>query len=174
MAPMRMVGPALLLCLLGCTGDGKVATEIVPFVERPLDVESSQAPDPTPEQATLKPALMDVPRNVKLGNDLRYVVELRNESNEDISLNPCPAFYQAWGESGTAYFGPGYLNCEDAPSIVPADGAVRFRMVLQLPDADIDGPGSHSFTGTIVWYLGGSGNNTEAAFSKNVTVSRDA
>ena len=148
-----------------------MATEVVPFVERPLNVDSSHAPDPTPEQATLKPLLLNVPRKVKLGNDLRYVVELRNESDEDVSLDPCPAFYQAWGESGTAYFGPGFLNCEDAPSVVPADGAVRFRMVLELPDDDIEG--SNSFTGTIVWYLGGPGDSTEAVFSKNVTVSRD-
>ena len=103
---------------------------------------------------------------------LRYVVELRNESDEDIPLDPCPAFYQAWGESGTGYFGPGYLNCEDAPSVVPVDGAVRFRMVLELPNDNIDG--SHTFTGTIVWYLGGPGDKTEAVFSRNVTVSRSA
>jgi hypothetical protein len=171
---MRRFGLAVLLCLGACTGDGKVATEIVPFDERPLNVDTSEAPDPTPEQATLKPVLLDVPRRVKLGNDLRYVVELRNQSDDDISLDPCPAFYQAWGESGTGYFGPGYLNCEDAPSVVPADGAVRFRMVLELPDENIDGPGSHSFTGTIIWHLGADGTNTESVFSKNVTVSRDA
>ena len=171
---MRTFGLAILLCLVGCTDDGTAASEVVPFVERPLNVDSSHAPDTTPGQAALKPVLMDVPRKVKLGNDLRYVVELRNKSENDVSLNPCPAFYQAWGESGTAYFGPGFLNCEDAPSVVPAEGAVRFRMVLELPDDNIDGPGSHSFTGTIIWYLGGSGNNTEPVFSKNVTVSRDA
>jgi hypothetical protein len=169
---VRALGLALLLCLVGCTDDGKVSTGVVPFVERPLTVDSSHAPDPTPEQATLKPALLDVPRKVKLGNDLRYVVELRNESDDDVSLDPCPAFYQAWGESATAYFGPGYLNCEDAPSVVPADGAVRFRMVLELPDESIGG--SHTFTGTIIWYLGGSGHNTEPVFSKNVTVTRSA
>jgi hypothetical protein len=170
---MRAFGLALLLFLIGCTGDGEEVTETVPFVERPLGVDSSDAPEPTPEQAALKPVLLDVPRKVKLGNDLRYVVELRNESDDDVSLAPCPAFYQAWGESATAYFGPGYLNCEGAPSVVPASGAVRFRMVLELPD-DVGGPGSHSFTGTIIWYLGGSGHNTEPVFSKNVTVSRDA
>jgi hypothetical protein len=47
-------------------------------------------------------------------------------------------------------------------------------MVLELPDDNIDGPGSNSFTGTIIWYSAGSGNNSEAVFSKNVTVSRDA
>jgi hypothetical protein len=165
---MRTFGLALLLCLVGCTDDGTEATEVVPFVERPLNVDSSHAPDTTPGQAALKPVLMDVPRKVKLGNDLRYVVELRNESENDVSLNPCPAFYQAWGESGTAYFGRGFLNCEDAPSVVPADGAVRFGMVLDLPNDNIDG--SPALTGTIVWYLGGPGDNTEAVFSKNVTV----
>jgi hypothetical protein len=165
---MRTFGLALLLCLVGCTDDGTSATEVVPFVERPLNVDSSHAPDTTPGQAALKPVLMDVPRKVKLGNDLRYVVELRNESDEDVSLDPCPAFYQAWGESGTGYFGPGYLNCEDAPSVVPAHGAVRFGMVLDLPNDNIDG--SPALTGTIVWYLGGPGDNTEAVFSKNVTV----
>jgi hypothetical protein len=123
---MRAFGLALLLCLVGCTSDQEVATKIVPFVERPLDVDSFEAPDPTPEQAALKPALLDVPRKVKLGNDLRYVVELRNESDDDVSLDPCPAFYQAWGESGTAYFGPGYLNCEEAPrSCSSRDGEGR-------------------------------------------------
>jgi hypothetical protein len=165
---MRTFGLALLLCLVGCTDDGTAATEVVPFVERPLNVDSSHAPDTTPGQAALKPVLMDVPRKVKLGNDLRYVVELRNESENDVSLKPCPAFYQAWGESGTAYFGRGFLNCEDAPSVVPADGAVRFGMVLDLPNDNIDG--SPALTGTIVWYLGGPGDNTEAVFSKNVTV----
>jgi hypothetical protein len=165
---MRTFGLALLLCLVGCTGDGATATEVVPFVERPLNIDPSHAPDTTPEQAALKPVLIDVPRQVKPGNDLRYVVELRNESDNDVSLDPCPAFYQAWGESGTAYFGRGFLNCADAPSVVPADGAVRFGMVLDLPNDNIDG--SLAVTGTLVWYLGGPGDNTEAVFSKNVTV----
>jgi hypothetical protein len=165
---MRTFGLALLLCLVGCADDGTAATEVVPFVERPLNVDPSHAPDTTPEQAALKPVLMDVPRKVKQGNDLRYFVELRNESDNDVSLDPCPAFYQAWGYSGTAYFGRGFLNCENAPSVVPADGAVRFGMVLDLPNDNIDG--SPAITGTLVWYLGGPGDNTEAVFWKNVTV----
>ncbi len=160
---------AVWFCLGGCADESEVAT--VPFIKRPLHVDSSDAPDPTPEQAALRPALVDVPRRVELGNDLRYVVELRNERGDDVSLDPCPAFYQAWGESGTAYFGPGFLNCEDAPSVVPAGGAIRFRMVLELPDDDIDG--QDSFTGTIVWNLGGSGSNTEQVYSEMVTVSKN-
>jgi hypothetical protein len=165
---MRTFGLALLLCLVGCTDNGTAATEFVPFVERTLNVDPSRAPGTTPEQAALEPVLMDVPRKVKPGNDLRYVVELRNESDNDVSLDPCPAFYQAWGESGTAYFRRGFLNCEDAPSVVPADGAVRFGMALDLPNDNIDG--SLGFTGTLVWYLGGPMDNTAAVFWKNVTV----
>jgi hypothetical protein len=165
---MRTFGLALLLCLVGCTDHGTAATEVVPFVERTLNVDPSRAPDTTPEQAGLEPVLTDVPRKVKPGNDLHYVVELRNESDNDVSLDPCPAFYQAWGESGTAYFRRGFLNCEDAPAVVPAGGAVRFGMALDLPNDNIDG--SLGFTGTLVWYLGGPMDNTEAVFSRNVTV----
>jgi hypothetical protein len=37
-------------------------TRAVLFVERSLRVDSCEASDPTPEQAALKPALLDVPR----------------------------------------------------------------------------------------------------------------
>lgn len=141
----------LLLVFAGCTDDSDVTTQTVPFGERPLSVDSSNAPEPTPEQKVLTPTLRNVPGRVRLGNDLRYVVELLNETEDDIPLDQCPAFYQAWGESGTAYFGPGFLNCEDAPSVVPAGGAVRFRMVLELPEDNIEG--QDFFAGTLsgIW-----------------------
>jgi hypothetical protein len=157
------------LLLLGCTEDTDLPTQPVPFVQRPLGVDPSEGPDLTSEQVALIPDLRDVPRRVKLGNDLRYVVELHNETDEGISLDPCPAFYQAWGESSVAYFGPGFLNCKAAPDVVPAGEAVPFEMVLELPD-NFDG--QDSFTGTIVWYLGHSGSSSEAAFSKPITVSK--
>ncbi len=148
-----------MLSLAACTDDTD-STDTVPFVERPLRVDTSDAPKPTPEQAQLTPVLRNLPRRIKPGDDLRYVVELRNPTEDDVSLDPCPVFYQAYGESGTAYFGPGFLNCEDAPPAVPAGGSIRFEMVLPLPNKPV--------SGSLIWYLGGSGAGTEPVFSDTI------
>ena len=158
---------AILLSSAGCTSSTESIGGTVPFVRHPLGVDVSDAPDPTPEQAQLKPVLKDVPSTIKPGRDLRYVVELRNPTDDDVSLDPCPAFYQAYGESGTAYFGPGFLNCEDAPLAVPAGGAVRFEMILELPKRF---DGRTYFAGSLIWYLGTSGQSTEAVFSDTIVV----
>jgi hypothetical protein len=165
----RWLALALLLCLGACTGDTSPSTNgVVPFAAHPLD-DPERPPDLTQDQAALIPRLFEVPRRVRLGDDLRYVVELRNQTDEDISLDPCPAFYQAWGESAIGYFGSGLLNCADAPPAVPARAGVRFEMKLDLPN-DFDG--QNFFAGTIVWYLGGSGADSEAVHSRTVVVSK--
>ncbi|HEX2049443.1 MAG TPA: hypothetical protein VHJ34_02285 [Actinomycetota bacterium] len=161
---------ALSLAAAGCGGSSEPAGDVVPFERRPLPGDFDDAPRVTAAQASLEPRLLRVPESAALGGVLAYVVELRNDSDEDVSLDPCPAFYQAWGESGTAVFGPGLLNCDDAPPAVPAGGSVRFRMELPMPD-DFDG--RNSYAGTIVWYLNAA-ESRRAAYSSTVVVSEGA
>jgi hypothetical protein len=105
---------------------------------------------------------------------LRYIVELRNESDEDVSLDPCPSFFQVWGEDSLPVFGPGFLNCEEAPPVVPSNGTLRFWMEIPMPN-DFDG--QDFYAGTIYWRLsgvsGGFGSDT-SAFSRYVVVSKGA
>ncbi len=143
---------------------------VVPYERRPLpdpEADFDEWPSIAPEQEILRATFVRVPKAVRLGEDLRYVIALHNASDEDVSLNPCPAYYSAWGESATAYFAFGYLNCPDAPPEIPADGTVRFEMVLDMPH-DLDG--LDRFPGTIIWRLQGSDGETESAFSDTVVV----
>lgn len=146
-------------------------TEVVPYEQRPLrepDPDQDDWPPLSAEQQALEPIFHDVPTAVKLGDDIRYVVELRNNSDEEASLDPCPAFFSSWGESATAYFEFGYLNCDDAPAAIPAQSSVRFEMVLPLPP-DLDG--LKMFTGTLGWRLEGS--NGSSAHARLDTILRD-
>jgi hypothetical protein len=98
--------------------------------------------------------LRDVPPAVPLGDRLEYVVELRNPTNKDIELDPCPAYYAAFGESASAATVRSYLNCDGAPAAVPAHGSVRFAMQMRISRTDDIQPG---FVGSVYWRLPAAG-----------------
>lgn len=149
--------------------DRAAADRIVPFKERAISTEREPERESTPEQELLEPRLLRVPKRVELGGVLRYIVELRNESDEEVSLDPCPSFSQSWG---LAIFHPGFLNCEDASPAVPPSGTLRFWMEIPIPN---DFEGQDFYAGTIYWRLsgvsGGFGSDN-AVFSRMVVVSK--
>ena len=120
---------------------------VVPYEELALPEEEDGSV--TPQQVKLRPRLLEVPDHVEAGDTLRYVVELSNDSGAPVPLDPCPAYYQAWGESSVAIARTSYLNCDDAlPEIAPG-GALRFEMELPIRGRHVPG-----VVGSIVWYLG--------------------
>ena len=151
---------ASLLMIAGCGGyDGGV----VPFEEHSEgSLDNADIPPATPEQQRLVPRAKDFPKSLTMGETLRYVVELHNPTEEPISLDPCPGYYQAWGESGTAVFGPGVLNCDEGPDEIGPGETVAFEMELDIPTS-IDG--ADCFSGSVFWYLGSSGKSSESTGS---------
>lgn len=129
---------------------------IVPYRELPVPEDVEEEGLVTEEQANLEMDFIDVPRTLTLGSELRYVVELRNTSDEAVPLDPCPVYYQAWGESGFAVSRTSYLNCDSAPPQIPAGKAVRFEMRLPIED-----PEAVHVVGSIVWYIGHPGSPIE-------------
>ena len=96
---------------------------------------------------------MQVPKEVRLGERLKYVVELQNPTGRDIELNPCPAYYSAFGEGSTSTSLESYLNCADAPPAIPARGSLRFAMEIEVP-SEVFKPGD---AGTVYWRLPAAG-----------------
>lgn len=133
--------------------------DVVPYeaLELPEDA-SDEEQSVTREQLNLVPDFLELPDEVALGDTLRYVVELENTSDQVVSLDPCPVYYQAWGESSVSVSRMSYLNCEDAPGDVAPGESVKFEMQLPLTDVD-------PIVGSIVWYLGGPGGETRADVS---------
>lgn len=152
----------LIPAIAGCdTRTPTAQPEIVPYERRPiLQANPDDWPPLAPEQETLRVTFEQVPKKLPAGDDLRYVVALRNESDDDISLDPCPAYYSAWGESLPVAEANEFLNCSEAPPAIPAQATVRFEMIMDLPD-DLTRE-----SGTIIWRLKGAGDaESEPAFS---------
>lgn len=142
---------ALVLVAGGACGGssgGPVVYEHLPVEEEALEEALLTEP-----QADLVVDFAHVPERFTRGEGLRYVVLLRNTGVEPVSLTPCPAYYQAWGESGTAVSRTSYLNCDDAPGAVAPGAAVRFEMELPVGTQDV----AAGFEGILVWYLGHPG-----------------
>ena len=153
---------AIAACLLIIVGCGRYAGGVIPFEDSEASQDEEDLPPATPEQQRLVPKATGFPKTLTMGETLRYVVELHNPTNDAISLDPCPGYYQAWGESGTAVFGPGVLNCEDAPDEIGPGETVAFEMELDIP-ASIEG--AECFSGSVFWYLGTSGEDSESTGS---------
>jgi hypothetical protein len=142
---------ATLSLLSAC--DSTSGSDVIPYAFIPV-------PEDTPEeelrvskeQAALEVEFPDFPEKVTLGSDIRYVVEVRNASDETVSLEPCPVYYQAWGESGFSVDRTSYLNCDEAPDEIPPGGRLRFEMRLPVDDEE-----AVHVAGGIVWYLGHPG-----------------
>ena len=138
--------------LVGGLGAGcePAAPQLVPYeaLELPEDYGPEDA-TLTREQVRLRSRILEVPDEVVLGDTLRYVVELANGSDAPVSLEPCPVYYQAYGESGFALSRTSHLNCDDAPPEIASGAALKFEMELPIEDREAVG-----VDGSIVWYLG--------------------
>ena len=123
----------------------------VPYAARelPEDFDADEGFTLSEQQLRLRREIHEVPDTVLLGDDLRYVIELANDSGTPVFLDPCPVYYQAWGESGFAVSRISYLNCAEAPPEIQPGSSIRFEMKLPLED-----PEAVSVAGSIVWYLG--------------------
>lgn len=131
----------------GCSPD---TPRVVPYEELalPEDYDDEDA-TLTEQQVRLGMEMLEVPEEVVFGEDLRYVVELTNESDVPVSLDPCPVYYQAFGESGFAISRTSHLNCDDAPPEISPGAALRFEMKLPIDD-----PEALHVDSSLVWYLG--------------------
>ncbi|HEX2296343.1 MAG TPA: hypothetical protein VHN37_13670 [Actinomycetota bacterium] len=138
---------------LGACGPTPDPRDVVPYAELPVPEDASDEElAMTSDQLALEIGFADVPQEVTLGSDIRYVVELRNVSDETVSLEPCPVYYQAWGESGFAVSRTSYLNCDEAPPDIPPGERLRFEMRLPVEDRE-----AVQVEGGLVWYLGHPG-----------------
>ena len=159
----RRYTSAAVACLLMIPGCGGYDGGVVPFKE-PSEgsLDEADIPPATSEQQSLVPKAKNLPKNLTMGETLSYIVELHNPTKDAISLDPCPGYYQAWGESGTAVFAPGVLNCEDAPGEIGPGETVSFEMEIDIAES-IDG--ADCFSGSVFWYLGSSGESSESTGS---------
>ncbi|HEX2058064.1 MAG TPA: hypothetical protein VHI71_06815 [Actinomycetota bacterium] len=152
MTKAAVIGLIALFSVGACnptTGGG----DVIPYAELPVPEDASDEElIVTRDQVALVMSFLDVPAKVTLGSDIRYVVELRNVSDETVSLEPCPVYYQAWGESGFSVSRTSYLNCRDAPAEIVPGNRVRFEMRLPVDDEE-----AVHVDGGLVWYLGHPG-----------------
>lgn len=110
---------------------------------------------------------LDASATARIGEVLRYRVTLQNPSGASIPLAPCLSFVVSLAHRGQPPSAGGTmsthrLNCEDAPSAIPAGAAVVFKMEVTIPGR-IEGvevqPGRYSldwnfYDGMNVWGFG--------------------
>lgn len=146
---LRIVSLVALLAVGACDA-APDPRAVVPYEEVPVPEDASDEDlAVTGDQLALEMQFLDVPRRVTLGSELRYVVELRNTGEDPVPLEPCPPYYQAWGESGFSVSRTSYLNCDEAPPDIPPGGRLRFEMRLPIEERE-----AVHVVGSIVWYLG--------------------
>ena len=106
--------------------------------------------DPAPPPARFEDIVItaeDVPKTVR-GHEIPFIVRLQNGGDEAVSLDPCPVYRTAWGESGLSLDAVSYLNCDGAPDQIPPGGTVRFDMTIPLY-----GPPLKEEWGTLIFQL---------------------
>lgn len=164
-------GAVLAAVLAGCDA-APPPGGVVPYEALLVDDDVDEDDLVTEAQLGLRANLVEVPDEVRLEEGLRYVVELRNEGKAAVSLDPCPAYYQAWGESGTGVSRTSYLSCDGAPGEIAPGESMKFEMELPIAEA---GAGD-GFAGRIIWYLGhpGSADRGEMLVSGEVVTVSDA
>jgi len=101
-------------------------------------IEASQFGVPALEQPPEEPppspltAHMSAPTTAHAGEEFSYTVTLRNRSDTDYPLTPCPA-YEEYVSTEDGYSHPNYyLNCDGVQDI-PAGEAVTYEMRLEVP-----------------------------------------
>lgn len=104
-------------------------------------------------QRVLQATLEQVPKSLRPGQVVDYVVRLTNPTSEDVPLSPCPGYYTSrfvlgTGDRGGFNVGQVYrLNCRPV-TVVPAQGSVGFHMRTEVPT---DPPGGPTFS--LAWRL---------------------
>ena len=87
---------------------------------------------------------VNLPANPARGQVMSYSVSLVNTSAQAISLGTCPSYTQHLSQPqgrGVSLTENTYrLNCAAAPSSVPANGTLTFRMVMRVPASLSAGP----------------------------------
>jgi hypothetical protein len=134
--------------------------DVIPFRRDAVDSDTALAQPLSDDLVKLALRVTDAPDEVMPGERLAFVVELRNPTESPIALDPCPALFTSFGESGTAAFEVSRLNCSDAPDTVQLGEAVRFRWEIEIPDTDDFHDG---FEGSIYVALRGAAGAVDAS-----------
>lgn len=97
-------------------------------------------------------AAIQAPEQAARGTTLSFQVTLENPLDQAVALDPCPNYEEGLenqlGATG-AYYG---LNCDAAPSVIPAGGSLAFQMRFDVP-ANVE-PG----VWRLYWFLLSGGN----------------
>lgn len=121
---------------------------MVPFVATEELDEPPAIPANSPIR-DLDTGLESVPEDMQAGDDLVFVVVLENPTDNDVVLDPCPAYNLNFGESAsTVRSGFRLLNCEGGQR-VPAGGSLSFEMRISTTSNVIQ-PDRHY---RLVWRL---------------------
>lgn len=143
---LRVIVAGLVVGILG-TGCSDDTTDVVPFKATEEVDEPPDIPTDSPIRH-LRVRLESVPEEIEAGDDLAFVAVLENPTNEDISLEPCPAYHINYGESATVVSTQRRLNCGGGDR-VSAGGSLSFEMRIST-DAQFIEPGGDY---RLVWRL---------------------
>jgi hypothetical protein len=91
----------------------------------------------SPVDSPLNAELVELPPTAPFAGTIHLIVELSNPGAEPVSLDPCPVYRLAYGESGTVIEINNELNCSVAPDEIPAGGRLRFATELDLPSEEV-------------------------------------
>ena len=106
---------------------------------------------PSPGSVASLYPLLQLPKTIKAGNTIHYVVTLENQTNNNVSLIPCPVYQEEiFVPSGSTQkiSRTLQLNCSSIHSIGPRS-QLSFEMVIAVPSQT--GPAKFS------WQIGPSG-----------------
>lgn len=115
-------------------------------------------PEPVYPLSVLR-ASLELPRTSKVGSVLRFIVALRNPTEQRVGLTPCPGYVEAVN-TATPDKRTYALNCAPVRSIGPGQ-TVRFAMRLPIPAGSSPGPAR------VLWSL--QAPNTQATGTVVVT-----
>jgi hypothetical protein len=118
-------------------------------------IEAAEAPEPSPPPWADLAGHAEVPSVVVAGETLHYLVTLRNNGDQPVPLDPCPAYVERLWSGNSLVAEPSYLlNCAATSPIQPGS-TTTFEMVLDIP-ADAP-PGS----GMLLWGTDGPGPSSQ-------------
>jgi len=140
----------------------------VPFRSDPYEGDTWEQDVPE-SLLDLRLKVSDVPPTIRAGEDLHFVVELHNPTRDSIALQPCPAIFSSYGESGTVAFEVSRLNCKAGPREVKPKQSVRFAWRIQVPRPP-DEAFEVGFAGTVFVALRGRPGTTDATSAEVVVV----
>lgn len=133
----------------------------VAFLDDAATSEQAQTQNLTTEQTRLEFDIEELPSTVAAGDDLEFLIVVRNPTDRPIALEPCPIMFSSFGESGTATFEISRLNCGEAPREIRANASVRFEWSIPIPSGS--NFGFHAdFVGTVYVALKNGGTDASS------------